>query len=118
VRIVLLSALLLGTASCAAPPGGIFASPGRLTLSNFTYELADVEAVVTPYPDCGVHAGIVPMDFKLPLNSTWVIPASLGSDVCWRHHAPPSAGARTAPPPWSDWNRAFTAAGSSVDSRL
>ena len=28
------------------------AQPGHLTLSNFAYDRAHVEAIVTPYPDC------------------------------------------------------------------
>lgn len=90
--------------------------PGRLTLSNYTFKLADVEAIVTLYPDCALHPGMVPMDFKLPLNSTWVITAPPGMDVCWRRALPPSPEAPK--PVWSDWNRDFTGQGRSIDSTL
>jgi hypothetical protein len=90
--------------------------PGRLTLSNYTFKLADVEAIVTPYPDCALHPGMVPMDFKLPLNSTSVITAPPGMDVCWRRALPPSPEAPK--PVWSDWNRDFTGQGRSIDSTL
>ena len=90
--------------------------PGRLTLSNFTFKLADVEAIVTPYPDCALHPGIVPMDFKVPLNGTWVITAPPGMDVCWRRALPPSPEAPK--PVWTDWNRDYTGMGRSIDSTL
>ncbi len=90
--------------------------PGRLTLSNFRFGLADVEAIVTPYPDCAIHPGIVPVDFKLPLNSTWVIPTQPGMDVCWRRSLPPTAAAPT--PVWTEWSRDYTGNGRVVDSQL
>jgi len=90
--------------------------PGRLTLSNFRFRLADVEAIVTPYPDCAIHPGLVPVDFKLPLNSTWVIPTQPGMDVCWRRSLPPTAAART--PVWTEWSRDYTGNGRVVDSQL
>jgi hypothetical protein len=96
------------------PPQG-----GRLTLSNYSYRLADVEAILTRYPDCALHPGIVPMAFKLPLNSTWVIRTPAGSDVCWRRQLVPqqeaAAGAR---PGSSAWNRDHTAAGRFIESQL
>jgi hypothetical protein len=101
--------------------------PGRLILSNFTYGLADVEAVVTPYADCALHPGIVARDFKLPLNGTWVIDASVGSDICWRRLPNPTEPAEAngmAPPPAPPsaaevmWNRAFTGAGQLIDAQL
>lgn len=90
--------------------------PGRLTLSNYSFPLADVEAVITPYPDCALHPGIVPVDFKIPLNGTWVIPAAPGSDVCWRRSLPPTAAAPK--PVWTPWNRDYTGTGRAIDSRL
>jgi hypothetical protein len=96
------------------PPEG-----GRLTLSNFSYDLADVEAIVTRYPDCALHPGIVPMTFKLPLNSTWVIRAPAGADVCWRRQlVPQQEAAAGAKPGWSAWNRDHTGAGQFIDSQL
>ncbi len=90
--------------------------PGRLTLSNYSFKLADVEAIVTSYPDCAVHPGIVPMDFKLPLNGTWVIATPPGTDVCWRRSLPPTAA--TPKPVWTPWNRDYTGAGRVIDARL
>lgn len=92
---------------------------GRLTLSNFSYELADVEAIVTRYPDCALHPGIVPMTFKLPLNGSWVIRTPAGSDVCWRRQLVPRQEATAgAKPGWSAWNRDHTGAGQFIDSQL
>lgn len=96
---------------------------GRLTLRNFTSALADVEALATPYPDCALHPGLVPEDFKLPRNATWIIPTPPGSDVCWRRlqpGAPPNIaqGLKPAVPVAAEWNRAFTASGRSIDARL
>src|SRR5689334_1748840 len=101
VRILLISAMLVATASCAWPPpppaevagaapppptaGPVFyvpnpfaflftpilpgtPPPGRLTLSNFSFDHARVEAVVTPYPDCVAREGTSASDFTLPLN--------------------------------------------------
>ena len=90
---------------------------GRLELSNFSYSLTDVEAIVTPYPDCALHPGVVPLDFKLPLNGTWVIPASPGMDVCWRREVA-AEGQSPQSHQWTQWNRAFTSSGGLIDSRL
>lgn len=97
-----------------------WAHQGRLTLSNVRYGLADVEALVTPYPDCAVHPGQMPMLFKLRLNSTWVIPTPPGSDVCWRRELKADQHPATPPtrPGWTEWNRVFTASGTAIDSRL
>jgi hypothetical protein len=169
VRILVVSALLLATASCATPPQQqgancpearqelaaaaavakpppaavpapataapptaaaaygpwpfpafpLFQAPvraGRLTLSNVTFGSADVEAFVTPYPDCALHPGLTPRNIQLPLNGTWIIPSPPGSDVCWQQLAPgaPQAAASAQ----AEWNRAFTAAGRYVDARL
>lgn len=90
--------------------------PGRLTLSNYVFKLVDVEAIVTPYPDCDLHPGMVPMDIKLALNGTWVITAPPGMDVCWRRALPPSPNAPK--PVWTQWNRDYTGQGRSIDSTL
>lgn len=94
--------------------------PGRLTLGNYTFRLADVEAVVTPYADCAFHPGLVARDFKLPLNGTWAIDTPPGSDVCWRRVAGPAQpGAASVTAPASPgWNRALTGAGRSIDAQL
>jgi hypothetical protein len=104
-----------------APP--IWLGPprsGRLTLSNFTFDLVDVEAVVTHTADCGVSAGTAPIDFKLPLNSTRVIPVPAGADICWRRQTmqPPVGSAAAAAASWTPWNRVFTSSGRSIDAQL
>ena len=81
--LLLVPLALLGLAACTPPaPGDPFApvitainsafamlpppppltarvasSPSRLTLSNFNYDRARVEAMITPYPDCQVREG-------------------------------------------------------------
>lgn len=150
MRILLISTLLVATASCAwpppppaevaaaAPPAGpvfyvpnpfafFFAPilpgaappPGRLTLSNFSFDHARVEAVITPYPDCVVREGTAASSFDLPLNGTRVIEAAPGADVCWRRqtetgkeHVAPSM------PGWTEWNRVFLSSVPVVDTRL
>jgi hypothetical protein len=94
--------------------------PGRLTLSNFSFDTARVEAVVTAAPDCAARDGTTTSDFVLPLNGTRVIQAVPGADVCWRRAIDPktAAGAPPSTPGWSEWNRAFLSSGRSVDSRL
>ncbi|HTV89388.1 MAG TPA: hypothetical protein VME41_10270 [Stellaceae bacterium] len=100
------------------------ARPGRLTLSNFTFPLADLQAIVTPYPDCAAHPGIVPEDFKLPRNGTWIIPTPAGSDVCWRRLAPGAPaqgvaqGVALSVPVAAEWNHAYTAGGGFITARL
>lgn len=152
MRILLISALLVATASCAWPPPPpadlagtspppppppvfyvpnpfalLFAPilpgtppPGRLTLSNFTFEHARVEALVTPYPDCAPRDGTAASNFELPLNGTRVIETAPGLDVCWRRQIEPAKDPDAAPsaPRWSEWNRVFTSSGRPIDSRL
>jgi hypothetical protein len=94
---------------------------GRLTLSNFNFESARVQALVTANPDCAVTPGAVVSDFVMPLNATRVIPAPAGTDVCWRRQLPASPAIGEAPPvpqQWSPWNRAFTSTGRFLDSQL
>jgi len=89
--------------------------PGpRLTLSNFSYDRAHVEATVTANPDCGADA-VSRVEFDLAYNGTRVIQPPAGDDVCWRRD---TATGGAAGPQWSRWNRAFLSAGRSVDSRL
>src|SRR5436305_8437524 len=114
MRLLLIAALLCGTAACIAEP-----LPGRLTLSNFSYDLARVEALVTPYPDCEVRVGMAAANFDLPLNGTRVIDAPAGADVCWRRIVPPLEEATSpAVPRAIPWNRAYTSSGRVVDSHL
>jgi len=113
LRILIASALLIATASCASPPG-------RLTLSNFSFENAHVQAVITGAPDCAAGEGTAISDFVLPLNGTRVIEGAPGADVCWRSAVEPETGPRTARPwpKWTEWNRAFLSSGRSVDAKL
>ena len=94
--------------------------PGRLTLSNFTFDSARVQALVTPYPDCQAQPGTAASDFELPLNGTRIIAPPPGADVCWRRALPADHPhpAATATPGWTDWSRVFTSSGRSIDSRL
>jgi hypothetical protein len=104
------------------PLGWLFGPPvpGRLTLSNFSFDNARVEAVITGAPDCAVRVGTTASDFVLPLNGTRIIESVPGADVCWRRAIEPqkTAGAAHAAPNWTDWNRAFLSSGRSVDSQL
>jgi hypothetical protein len=107
-------AWLLGPIVPVAP------SLGRLTLSNFSFDNARVEAVITGAPDCAVREGTTTANFVLPLNGTRVIQSAPGADVCWRRAIEPrkNAGAPSSTPGWTEWNRAFLSSGRSVDSRL
>ena len=153
MRILLISALLVATASCAWPPpppvelagptppppapapvfylpnpfAFLFAPimpgappPGRLTLSNFSFDHARVETLITPFPDCAPHEGTAASNFDLPLNGTRVIEAAPGSDVCWRRQIEPGRDQGVAPstPGWTEWNRVFLSSVPVVDSRL
>jgi hypothetical protein len=95
-------------------------SVGRLTLSNFSFADAHVQAVMTGYPDCAVREGTATSDFVLPLNGTRIIETAPGADVCWRREIErgTAPGAAPSTPGWTEWNRAFVASGRSVDSRL
>jgi hypothetical protein len=113
--------LLLGTISCTAewwpqPP----AHPGRLTLSNFAYDRARIEAMITPYPDCELRQGMSTTSFEVPLNGTRVIDTPPGLDVCWRRIEPPLAESTPpgVPPRATPWNRAYLSSGRTVDSQL
>jgi hypothetical protein len=150
VRILIVSALLVATASCVLPPPpqaevagpppvvaapgfynpfAVFFAPlgppgppppGRLTLNNFSFDHARVQAVITSYPDCAVHEGTATSDFVLPLNGTRVIEAAPGTDVCWRREIAPGTVQGVAPstPGWTEWNRVFLSSAGVVDSRL
>ena len=127
VRSLLLSAILVGAASCTLPPP----EPGRLTLSNFSFAGARVEAVVTANADCNPRTvGMVARAFVLPLNATRVIAAPPGADVCWRRElaaepetpnlTPPAVppGVPAGRPRWSGWNRAYLSLAPTVDAQL
>jgi len=113
VRIVLSAAALLGLAACTAvgfdPAPWLEPPSGHLTLSNFRFDRASVEAVVAAGPDC-TAGGAAPAGFDLPFKGTRTIAAAPGSDVCWRR--------QTASGQWTEWNRAYTATGRSIDSQL
>jgi len=120
MRTLFVPVVLLGLVSCTAPPWTVPPpAPGRLTLSNFNYDHARIETFVTPFPDCGLRAGMVTSSFELPLNGTRVVDTPPDSDVCWRRIEPPLA--ETRPPgvvPPVPWNRAYTTSGRIVDSQL
>jgi hypothetical protein len=102
----------------ASPPPGPW--HGRVTLSNFSYEDAHVQTVITPYADCEVHPGATSNDYELPLNGTRIVAARPGSDICWRRELPPGptpAGTQLVSG-WTGWSRVFTASGSAIDSQL
>src|SRR5579884_2390517 len=88
-------------------------APQRLTLSNFAFDRAHVEAVVTTNPDCAARdSGVVATsDFALPLNGTRIIEAPPGADVCWHRERRDASG-------WTPWNRAYLSTGRSIDARL
>jgi hypothetical protein len=115
VRVLLAVGLLLATASCVSQnnwsPISIDSGPGHLQLSNFRFDRASVEAVVAAAPDCSPAApGGAPLDFDLPFKGTRVFDAPGDATICWRR--------QTGPGQWSDWNRAFIAAGLSIDAQL
>src|SRR5882672_1255098 len=91
VRILLSAALLLATAACADPPApwgwtpGWTPPPGQLALSNYRFDHAAVEAIVTPSPDCAaVDPAAGATAFDLPFKGTRVIMAAPNADICWR----------------------------------
>jgi hypothetical protein len=93
----------------------------RLTLSNFSFDDARIEAVITPYPDCVPREGTATTDFVLPLNATRVIEAAAGSDVCWRRAIQPGPAKTAAAPAgsgWTGWSRVFLSSGRSIDAQL
>jgi hypothetical protein len=115
VRILLPAVLLLATTACVpdrnmSPWTPWSGGPGHLALSNFRFDHADVEAVISAAPDCSPAPGAAPVDFDLPFKGTRVIQAAPDTDVCWRRQI---GGGQ-----WTDWNRAFTASGRSIDAQL
>lgn len=117
MRILLAAAALAGLASCTQYQGFSAAywfwkpPPGQLTLSNYRFDHASIEAVIASGPECDAGAAPAPAtDFDLPYNGSRVIVAAPRTDICWRR--------QLADGRWSDWNRAFTASGRFVDSQL
>ena len=108
VRGLLMAVAALGLAGCA-DPNWLAAPSGHLTLSNFRFEHVRVQTAVTASPDCNAGGAAV-ADFDLPFMGTRVIKAAPDGDICWRRQI----GAGN----WTDWNRAYTANGRSVDSQL
>lgn len=108
------------------PLAWLFALPppvpwhGRVTLSNFSYDAAHVQAVITPYADCEVHPGTASSDFELPLNGTRIITPQPGTDVCWRRELPPGPmpNGTELVSGWTGWSRVFTSSGRAIDSQL
>jgi hypothetical protein len=111
VRILLSAALLLATTSCTYWDWSWNPPPGQLTLSNYRFDHAAIQAMVTGAPDCGVPDPTAPPTaFDLPFKGTRVIVAAPNADVCWRRQV---AGGQ-----WTDWNRAFTGTGRFIDTQL
>ena len=112
MRGFLAAASLLGLASCAYYDWSVWTlPPGQLTLSNYRFSHAPIEAVMASGADCTLTAASdAPTSFDLPFKGSRVIVAMPNSDICWRR--------QLADGRWTDWNRAFTAAGRFVDSQL
>jgi hypothetical protein len=117
VRILVSAMALLGLASCTQYQGWSPTSwmwtppPGQLTLSNYRFDAANIQAVVTAAPDCSATDPTMPgLAFYLPFKGTRVIVAAPNTDICWRRQV---AGGQ-----WTDWSRAFTGSGRFIDARL
>jgi hypothetical protein len=94
-------------------------APGRFTLSNFSFPSARIQVVFTSERDCTPPPVTAATDFVLPLNGTRIIEVPPGADVCWRRELPPATAQVARPaPPWTEWNRAYTASGRFFDSRF
>lgn len=93
--------------------------PGRLTLSNFSFDHAQIETVVTASSDCYTPTPSDVEDrFELPLNGTRIVTAPPGLDVCWRRKLDANDPPVGVIPGWTDWNRAFVAHGTRVSAKL
>ena len=106
MRILLSAAAMFALASCTlvlGPPSG------QLALSNYRFDHAAVEAMVTAAPDCAASdPSVSPVtDFDVPFKGTHVIAAAPAADICWRRQVGPGK--------WTEWNRAFTASGRYID---
>jgi hypothetical protein len=117
VRVLLAAGALLGLASCSyygwpSPTSWVWTPPpGQLTLSNYRFEQAPIEAVMAAGPDCAAPDPSTPAtDFVLLFKGTRVLVAAPNSDICWRR--------QLANGQWTDWNRAFTASGRFIDTQI
>jgi len=117
VRILLAAGALFGLASCSyygwTSPTSLFWTPppGQLTLSNYRFDQAPIEAVMAAGPDCAATDPSTPAtDFVLLFKGTRVLVAAPNTDICWRR--------QLANGQWTDWNRAFTASGRFIDNQI
>ncbi len=117
MRILLSAAALLVTAACTQYQGSSFTSlfwpppPGQLTLTNYRFDHAAIQAVVAVGPDCApVDPSVPATAFDLPFKGSRVLVAAPNTDICWRR--------QVAGGPWTEWNRAYTASGKFIDTRL
>ena len=117
MRSLVSAVALLGLASCTTyqgwnPVQWVWTPPpGQLTLSNYRFDHAAIEAVMAPGPDCTPVDPSVPLTaFDLPFKGARTLVAAPNVDICWRR--------QVAGGPWTDWNRAFTAGGRFIDSQL
>jgi hypothetical protein len=117
VRLIFSAAVLLVTAACV--PANNWSpwvpwnseAPPQLWLSNFRFDHASVQAVVTANPDCAADApNATALAFDLPLKGMRLIDAAPAADICWRRQLPSGE--------WTPWNRAYTATGHSIDAQL
>ena len=93
--------------------------PGRLTLSNFSFDHAQIETIMPASGNCYTRmAGDIEGRFELPLNGTRIVTAPPGRDVCWRRKLDPGDPTVGVVPGWTDWNRAFVAYGTRVNAKL
>ena len=117
MRILLSAALLLISTSCAdyGWPGPVSwvwkPPPGRLTLSNYRFDHANVQAVMSAGPDCTpADPSTSATAFDLPFKGSRVLVAAPNVDICWRR--------QVASGQWTEWNRAFTGTGRFIDTQL
>ncbi|HEY1299548.1 MAG TPA: hypothetical protein VGF07_03575 [Stellaceae bacterium] len=104
---------LLCAAGCTPPP----VQPGALQLSNLNFGPTHVEAVITANPDCAARGPgyLSTLEFLLPPNSTKLIGAPPGADICWRRDRDPG---QPVAGEWSPWGRAYVAPGRRIDANL
>ena len=112
VRGLLSAVALLGLASCSYYGWSIWTPPpGQLTLSNYRFDHAPVQAVMVAGPNCTpADASAPPTSFDLVFKGSRILVAAPSSDICWRR--------QLADGRWTPWNRAFTASGRFIDSQL